>query len=376
MKIVYCLQGLHYSGGTERITTAKANYLVSHGIDVYIITTEDNDRQSFFPLDTRVKHCDLGLNLYAHWSNSLLKKIYFHIRNKWKFQHSLTTLLNEIKPDIVISTFCGEVIPLSHWKGRKILEYHYSRYAFEQKRRITAFRFYDDWKYRQHLKAIKRYDRFVVLTHEDAQNWTEFDNVAIIPNINGFECEQSASLKNPVVVAVGRLVEQKGFDKLIEAWSIVCKRTEGWTLHIYGEGALRNELQKLIDEKGLGNRCFLAGLCSNIKEKYLESSIFTLSSVYEGFGLVLLEAITCGVPVVSFACPCGPRAIIADGENGFLVPPGNVEELADRLIYLIQHPEKRKEMGMKAKQSTENFSKEKVMKQWIELFEDLCKEKK
>lgn len=73
MKIVYCLQGLHYSGGTERITTAKANYLVSHGIDVYIITTEDNDRQSFFPLDTRVKHCDLGLNLYAHWSNSLLK---------------------------------------------------------------------------------------------------------------------------------------------------------------------------------------------------------------------------------------------------------------------------------------------------------------
>lgn len=134
-------------------------------------------------------------------------------------------------------------------------------------------------------------------------------------------------------------------------------------------------MQKLIDEKGLGNRCFLDGLCSNIKEKYLNSSIYILSSVYEGFPMVLLEAMTCGVPVVSFACPCGPWDVIADGENGFLVPPGNVEELADRLIYLIQHPEKRKEMGMKAKQSTENFSKEKVMKQWIELFEDLCKEK-
>ena len=155
--------------------------------------------------------------------------------------------------------FCKEVIPLSHWKGKKILEYHYSRYAFDRSRRITAFRLYDEWKFKQHIKAIKRYDRFVVLTNEDLENWKEFGNVAVIPNINSFECEKSASLDQPIVMAAGRLTEQKGFDKLIEAWSIVCKKVDGWGLHIYGEGALRNELQKLIDKEGLSKRCFLDG---------------------------------------------------------------------------------------------------------------------
>lgn len=376
MKVVYCLEGLHYTGGTERIITSKANYLASQGIEVYIITTEDNDRQSSFPLDKRVRHCDLGLNFYAHWSNSLPMKIYYYIRNNKKYKQALLTLLKEINPDIVISTFCKEVIPLSHWKGKKILEYHYSRYAFDRSRRITAFRLYDEWKFKQHIKAIKRYDRFVVLTNEDLENWKDFGNVAVIPNINSFECEKSASLDQPIVMAAGRLTEQKGFDKLIEAWSIVCKKVDGWGLHIYGEGALRNELQKLIDKEGLSKRCFLDGACNNMKEKYLGSSIFVLSSVYEGFGLVLTEAMTCGVPVVSFACPCGPRDIIADEESGFLVSQGNVEELADKLIYLIQNPEKRKEMGAKAKLGAGNFSKEKVMKMWIELFEDLCNNRK
>lgn len=372
MKVVYCLEGLHYVGGTERIITTKANYLVSQGIEVYIITTEDNDRQSSFPLDKRVKHYDLRLNFYTHWSNSLPKKVYYYIRNNLKLRHSLLTLLKEIKPDIVISTFCKEIIPLSLWKGNKILEYHYSRYAFDKSRRITAFRFYDDWKFNQHIKAIKRYDRFVILTHEDAKNWIEFNNVLVIPNINSFECNQSASLENPIVMAAGRLTEEKGFDKLIEVWSIVCRKVDGWILHIYGEGELKNKLQQIINKKGLSKRCFLDGLCNNMKEKYLESSIFALSSVHEGFGLVLTEAMTCGVPIVSFACPCGPRDIITDGENGFLVPQGNIEEFADKLIYLIQHTEIRKKMGEKAKLSADKFSKDKIMKMWIELFNDLC----
>lgn len=376
MKIVYCLEGLHYSGGLERIIVSKANYLVSQGIEVCIITSEDNDKPSFFKLDSRVKHYDLGINFYAHCNDSLYKQLYYNFNCKIKYKHSLLNLLNEISPDIVISTFNRELCVLTHYNGTKILEYHFSRYAFEEYHRLKSFKFYDVWRHRKFLKAISRYDRFVVLTHEDAENWKEFEHVAVIPNINSFECEESALLNQPVVMAAGRLTEQKGFDKLIEAWSIVCKKVDGWFLHIYGEGALRNELQKLIDKEGLSKRCFLDGVCNNMKEKYLGSSIFVLSSVYEGFGLVLTEAMTCGVPVVSFACPCGPRDIIADEESGFLVSQGNVEELADKLIYLIQNPEKRKEMGAKAKLGAVNFSKEKVMKMWIELFEDLCNNRK
>ncbi len=372
MKIAYCLQGISFSGGTERTIISKANYLVSQGFEVYIITTEDKDRQPAFPLDERVEHYDLGLNFFEHWGDSLPKKIYYHFRNDFKFKHSLMALLKKINPDVVISTFCREVFPLSQYKGCKIAEYHYSRFAFEKSRRRTGIRLYDEWQYRSLLKAIKRYDRLVVLTHEDAEHWKEFNNVVVIPNAKTFECKQTASLNSPIVLAVGRLTQQKGFDKLIQAWSLVCKKIEGWTLHIVGDGELRDELQKQIDAYGLQSSAFLDGIDKNMEKRYINSSVFVMSSIYEGLPMVLLEAMGYGIPTVSFACPCGPRDLIVDGENGYLVSEGNIEELADRLIFLMSNSQKRKEMGLKAYLRSNDFSKEKIMRQWIDLFEGLC----
>lgn len=161
---------------------------------------------------------------------------------------------------------------------------------------------------------------------------------------------------------------------MIEAWKIVHQRTEGWTLHLVGDGELRNELQAQIDSSGLRNVVFLDGISTQIKEEYLKSSFLVCTSRFEGFGMMMLEAESVGLPVVSFACPCGPRDLIKDGENGFLVPNGDIDGLAERIIYLIEHPQERKEMGRKAFEYAGNFSQEKVMAQWMALFDRLVKQ--
>lgn len=371
MKIVYCLEGIHYPGGTERTVINKANYLSACGFEVYVITSEDNGRQPAFLLSNQVKHYDLGTNFYTHWSRSFFKRLYYHFRNRIVYKRALLSLLKTIKPDIVISTFNREVFILSRYKGLKVLKYHYSRPTFDKFHRSTISGFYDKWLHKKYLNAIKRYDRFVVLTKEDAENWKDFNNVLSIPNAKSFKCAQPARLDNPKVLAVGRLTEQKGFDKLIDAWNIVSKNIDGWTLSIVGDGPLKDDLQKQIDELGLSKSVFLKGKTSDIMKEYLDVSIVAVSSLYEGFGLAILEAMSCGIPVVSFACPCGPRDMIESGENGFLIPKDDVETLADKLVYLMRHPEERKEMGKNAYESSNNFSQEKVMKQWINLFEGL-----
>lgn len=372
MRIVYCVNGIDYpGGGIDRVIINKANYLASHNIEVYIITAGNNGRPPAYPLDIRVKHYDIGINIYSHGSSFLPIRSYQYFKNLFDYKRALINLLERIQPDIAISTFGHELIPLSHYKGRKILEYHFSRVAFEKYNRFRSFKFYDKWLHRQHLKAIKRYDRFVVLTQEDAKNWREFNHVIVIPNAKSFECQHPASLDNQVVLAVGRLTEQKGFDKLIQAWKIVSKEVKGWTLHIKGEGGLRDTLQKQIDDARLNESIFLDGISFSMKEQYRNASIFVMTSLYEGFGMALLEALTCGLPCIAFDCPCGPRDMISNDKNGFLVAESNIEEFADKLIYLMSHPEERKKMGKQAYLSSENFSTEKVMKQWRSLFDEV-----
>ena len=223
--------------------------------------------------------------------------------------------------------------------------------------------------------SLKHYDKFVLLTQEDAQNWKGLHNIKVIPNSCAFQYPVPASLENKKVIGVGRYSYEKGFDRLIKAWSIVNKKTEGWELHLIGEGELRNELQELINELGLHQTAFLDGFSSNIQNEYPDASIFVLSSTNEGFPLSLLEAQAAGLPLISFACPCGPRDLITDGENGYLVRDGDIEGLADRIIDLIEHPEKRKEMGRKAFEHAKNFTEENVMKKWTDLFDELLKTK-
>lgn len=353
-------------GGMERVLTIKANYLIHHGYDVAIITTDQQGKAPYYQLDERIKSYDLGINYSLSKGRSQYRDCIIKHRMK------LAELLCGIKADIVVSMFGQETefLPKINDGSKKILELHYT-YSIVMPQLHGLRGLYHKCKNVKRTKNIKKYDRFVVLTNEDKGYWKGFNNIDVIPNSRTFECNNPGKLENKKVIAVGRYHSVKGYDRLIQAWSIVNREETDWTLHLIGEGYLRTALQEQIDALGLSGCVFLDGASANIKEEYLSSSILALTSVYEGFGLVLLEAMACGIPVVAFACPCGPRDLIADGVNGFLVPNGDVQGLAERLLYLIKCPEERIRMGAEAFIMSDKYSEERVMSQWMALFDSL-----
>ena len=220
------------------------------------------------------------------------------------------------------------------------------------------------------VRNLRKLDKFVVLTRSDYEHWPELDNKIVIPNFISDFPSQPSSLKSKNVIAVGRYTWQKGFDLLIDAWCMVTKHNKDWMLHIYGPGD-NDEYQRMADEKGVGNRFVCHSYAKNVYEKYLDSSIFVLSSRYEGFGLVLAEAMASGLPSVAFSCPDGPADIVTDGVDGILVESGNVEKLAEGLLFLINHEEKRILYGSNACKNMQRYDKDNIMRQWIHLFESL-----
>ena len=157
---------------------------------------------------------------------------------------------------------------------------------------------------------------------------------------------------------------------LVDAWTLVHSRNPDWVLQIYGDGQKDKFTKQIVDNK-LTSCCFLFDSVKDLNEKFLESSIFAFSSRFEGFGMVITEAMSCGLPPVSFSCPCGPKDIIEDGISGFLVEPGDVRSLADKINYLIEHDNERKRIGANAKQRSKLFKIESIAEEWNNLFKEL-----
>lgn len=223
---------------------------------------------------------------------------------------------------------------------------------------------------KQMIHKVRQLDRFVVLCEEDKSQYPELNNVTVISNPLSFFPSQASDCNSNKIIAVGRYEPQKGFDLLLQAWAIIHKDHPEYILNIYGAGD-STPYKKLAAELNLGDSCQINGPTEHIIEKYLESSIFVLSSRYEGFGQVLTEAMACGVPPVAFSCPCGPRDIIKDKEDGFLVENGNIEKLAEKITCLITHKELRIQMGKQARLNARRFLIENIGKQWEKLFEEL-----
>lgn len=373
MKIVYCLAGLFNSGGMERIVISKANSLARMGYDITIVTTEQKGRAIFFSLYETVKVVDLNIN-YSNDAakNLILKGICFWWR-KLMHRKRLTGFLISSSPDITISTFGTESSFLYKIpdKSKKVLEIHFSKYFRYQYDRKGLWRFVDIFRSRQDAQLIPHYDKFVVLTNEDKSYWGNLSNIEVIPNFVASIPEIKSELRSKVCMAVGRLSYQKGFDRLIKVWKVVHRRYPDWQLQIYGSGELYDVLYDMIVEDDLEECVHINPPTPQIGMVYQKASVFLLTSHYEGLPMVLLEAFSYGLPVVSFACKCGPRDLIKNGVNGFLIPEGDVVSFADKVSIILGDEKLREQLGNAAYQSAMEYTEEKIMSKWIHLFESL-----
>lgn len=375
MKILYNIATTSRSGGMERVLANKANYLAALGYEVVIVSTDRFGLPPFFHLDDKIRQINLHIEYEGNNGKSFWNKLLHFPLKQWKHKKRLTEVLMRERPDITISMFNHDAGFITKIKDGsvKLLEVHFSRFKRLQYNRKGLWRLVDLWLTKQDEKTAKRFDRFVVLTEEDKENWGSQEHICVIPNANTFSPIRTAALDAKKVIAVGRYSYQKGFDRLIDAWRIVAKTCPDWQLEIVGEGDEKVALQNRIDRYGLAEQVKLMPATSAIEEVYLGASVMVLSSHYEGLPMVLLEAQSFGLPIVAFACQCGPKDIVADGETGYLVAEGDVQQLAERLINVMTNETLRKAMGRRAKEASHRYDEDRVMKQWIDMFKSLTK---
>ena len=380
MRIVYCLDSINYVGGIQKVTVTKANALAAvPGNEVWVIVADDSGKR-MTPLSRDVHFVDLGINYYKDdWKSrwNVLKGIFIKRRLHRK---RLKEQFRLIHPDVVISVGQSEKNFLPQIRGEwvTVREYRYTR----NYRRLLADDFFSKAEAMfgdllEKALSLPKYDRIVVQTYEEKQTrWNNSKRVSVIYNPLNTRPLRCSSLTDRKVVAIGRLTKQKNFPSLIRSYAVVANRFPDWNLDIYGDGSEKQFLTRLVSDLSMNDSIHLCGSTSDAFEALLQASVFVLSSRFEGMPNAMLEAISCGIPVVSYSCPCGPKDIITDGVNGFLVPEGDEQMMAERICWLIEHEEERKRMGRAAFERSKDFSIERIVQMWMSLFEELIIDKK
>ncbi len=379
IRLAYCIPSLDHSGGMERVLTAKANYLADKlNYDVYIIITDDKGTKPYFPLSDKINVIQLDVNIDNLWQYPSWKRLYLYHKKMKEYKRKLEICLNTLRPDITVSLLRREINFLNDIKdgSAKVGEIHFGRYKYREANFGFLPNIANKWITNRWMaqldKKVKQLDRFVVLTHEDATYWEGLTNLMVIPNPITINNDHYSDCTAKNAIAIGRYTYQKGFDRLLYAWKDVYKKHPDWQLYIYGGGNKEAYIEQ-VKKMGLKSGVHCEGPITNVTEKYLESSIFILSSRFEGLPLVLMEAMSVGLAPVAFACPCGPKDIIKDGENGLLCKNGDTTELASKICELIEDENLRKVIGQNAANSIKKYSLDNIMHQWNDLFEEIYK---
>lgn len=373
MKIIYCTHSTCNPGGMERVLLNKVTYLSQlPGWKVAVVTTDQNQRPPFYPFPEKVRMTDLGINYSEDNGKGAWKKITGYLRKRKEHKRKLTALLLKEKPDIVVSLYPSEssFIPDIKDGSKKVLELHYCKFFRLQYGRRGLLGWIDKLRTRQDEQIVRRFDKFVVLTNEDRGYWGNLPNIEVIPNAAMHVSDAYSDVMNKRVIAVGRLDYQKGFDRLVQAWQLVrhTGKFTDWKLDIFGQGEWREMLQQMIDKAELQDSVRFNRPTKQIGEEYVKSDMLVMSSNYEGFPMVMIEAMACGLPVVSFDYKCGPKDIIQPGINGLLVPNGDIQALADAMMKVMEDEAYRKMLSLNARKVVDTYSEQAVMSQWIRLF--------
>lgn len=368
MRIMYIAKVFAEWGGLERVWTDRLNALSEiPGYEVWLVTTDQGTHPYPYPFSDKVHLVDLDIRFVRQYRYGIVKRYLTRFRLMRLYKKRLLALFAEIRPDVLVTNSSENVAVLNRWRKDipLVVECHgtcdrpFHMDVMTWRKRIKA-RFY----YRSMTKA----DAIVALTQRDVERWKRYNSsVCAIPDIVHLnETKTYSACSHKRVIFVGRIDSQKGYQYLSAIWALVSQRHPDWRLDLYGEGVDRAENQNLIPK---GENVFAHSQTSAIMDRYRESSILVLTSVYEPFGLVMAEAMSCGVPVVAFDCPYGPSEIITDGENGFLVDCFDVKAFAGKVCQLIEDKALRQRMGRNAISSVQRFSKEIIIPQWVDLFE-------
>lgn len=379
MKVVYVYPQFAHLAGTERVLIDKMNYLANKdGIEIYMVTYEQGFHPIAYPLSPLVKHIDLNVRFCTLYQKPFIER--YLKRNSYRklLQYRFNRLMAEIQPDIVIAvTYYSTILSMLNIcpiQCVRILESHIDKNYLHNndplnhkslRKRIRSI-----LDMRTLNKATSQFDLLVTLNQKDADVWSKYLKTRVIPNIVHLnDTKRYSKLTSKHVIFVGRYTIQKGIPDLLRIWQIVNKKHPDWHLDLYGDGE-EGEIPYTEDKRERMN-IHVHKANSDIFSCYLKSSIFVLTSVYEPFGLVMPEAMSCGLPVVAFDCPSGPASIITDGVDGFLIKDRDIETFAEKLSQLIESPQLRKTMGKAAIQSSQRYSAERIMAQWIDLFNEL-----
>lgn len=373
MKLLFFLPFLSTKGGQERTLVDKANWLVERGHEVFFVTYE-NAGSVAYPLDGRIRYTDIDCRHFTLYRIPLWRRWGAMLAMKRQFRERLSAVISDFRPELIVAT-----IPLTEFflcdllqaanTVPVVIESHLARGHEAVARGFTEKAldvFYSP------LRAIRRADLLIALTEGDAALWRKVHhNVQIIPNpVTNYP----KSLPNVVkdekrIIAVGRFSPQKRFDRLVDAFAKISAKYPGWYIEIFGGSTAegRENLMRYISSKGLNDSIHINPPTSDIYTEYQRSQFFVLSSDFEGFGLVIVEAMACGIPIVSTDCPFGPSEIIEDGQTGLLAKM-DVTDLAAKMEWMITHDEERKQMGLAAYQAAARYRKEVIMPQWEQAY--------
>jgi glycosyltransferase involved in cell wall biosynthesis len=363
MKILYLVNTISNKGGIDRIVVDKANYSTEiFGNDVTICTVIDNQKAAY-PLAAMVKH----VRLCDYWDNRRLQKL-----PPLKLIKCVSNLLKEGHFDIIVNAqarYVTWVLPFMARRVPKIMEIHFSRVGMEYNMRTTSskFRQWLYWSVVEYWYGL--YDRFVVLSHGDSPYWPQ-KNLRVIHNFTRCENPTLPSKRENVVLCLARYHKQKRIDILINAWHRIYHKHPDWTVEIYGQGPEKVRLQQQVDELGLHDCFFLNDAIHDVAPVYARSSIFSLPSETEGFGLVLLEAMAAHLPICAFDI-VGVSDVVESGKTGLLCDFPNEATFADNLEKLIDNENLRRSMGEAGFARLDLFSADRIMRQWQDLFEEV-----
>ena len=368
MRVLYIYRSLAVWGGIERVLVDKMNYLASvFGYEVYMLTTCQGDHPVPYHLDSAVHLDDLGIQFHRQYQYRGLRKILDGYERTRLFEKRLSERLLVISPDVIVCTTADPVYSIAKVKGKipLIVESH-----------SICFRTFGEKGLRQryvaHLlkRGLKKAYCVVALTEGDAVEWrTIHPNVKVIPDIVHLNEEAVSTLQNKKVIWVGRFDYQKRPMEIVKIWQLVYPFFPEWHLDIYGEGEQSKDLIETV--QSLNSNIHIHPPTSNIFDAYRESSIMVSTSLFEPFGLVIPEAMSCGLPIIAYDCPYGPSFMINDGITGYLVDNFNSSQFANKLEELMKDELMRMKMGQTAKKSSLIHKPHEIMQKWQKLFEEV-----